>query len=140
MHLVRLLRQLNRNSDGAVAVEFGFMIVPFLMVTLGIIELGRYAMVDQALAETVHDGARYAVVHGSKSSSPASTSSLQSLVQNGSSVLAPSSVSVTVTFSPNNSPGSTVTIAATYPWSPIVPLLNLPSVTVTAKSVATILN
>ena len=80
------------------------------------------------------------MVHGSKSSSPATASSLASLVQNDSPVLTPSSVSVTVTFSPYNNAGSTVKIVATYPWSSVVPLLKLPSVTITATWVATILN
>jgi Flp pilus assembly protein TadG len=140
MRAIKLRRDLIRNPDGAAAVEFSLVITVFLLATFGIIELGRYTMLRQALTETVHDGTRYAVVHGSKSSSPATASSLTSLVQDGSSVLTPSSINVTVTFWPNNAPGSTVTIVATYPWSSVVPLLKLSSATITATSVATILN
>jgi Flp pilus assembly protein TadG len=140
MRAVKLLGDPARNQRGAAAVEFALLLTPFLMVTFGIIELGSYGMVQQALLESVHAGVRYAVVHGSNSSSPATTFSLQTMVQNGSSALTPSSVSVTVTFSPNNNPGSTVKIVATYPWSSIVPLLNLSSAAVTATSVSTILN
>jgi Flp pilus assembly protein TadG len=134
------LGNLARSRRGAAAIEFALLLTPFLMVTFGIIELGIYGMEQQALLESVHAGVRYAVVHGSKSSSPATTASLQTMVQNASSVLTPSLVSVTVTFSPNNSPGSTVKIVATYPWSSVVPLLKLSSGTVTATSVSTILN
>jgi len=141
MRAVNLFFGLARNRDGAVAIEFGMLLTIFLMAVFGDIELGRYAGTYQALSEAVHIGARYAVVHGSQSSSPATTGSLQTLVQNsGGGVLTPGSVSVTVTFSPNNSPGSTVTLVATYPWSSVVPLLNLSSATIQAKSVATILN
>lgn len=80
------------------------------------------------------------MVHGSKSTAPATAASLESLVQNSSSALTPSQVSVTVTFSPNNSLGSTVSIVATYPWTPIVPLLKLSSATLKATSITTILN
>lgn len=141
MCVVKLRRRdLISNRDGSVAVEFAITFTVFLMLIFGIIELGRYTMSVQALAETVNEGARYAVVHGSKSSSPATASSLVSLVQNGSSLLTPSLVSATVTFSPNNAPGSTVTIVATYPWSPVVSLLPLSSATITTTSVVTILN
>ncbi len=140
MRAARLVGDLARHRRGAAAVEFALLLAPFLMVIFGIIELGIYGMEQQALQELVHAGVRYAVVHGSMSSAPATTSALQTMVQNGSSVLTPSSVSVTVTFSPNNSPGSTVKVAATYPWSSVVPLLKLSSGTITATSVATILN
>jgi len=140
MRTVKLLFDLTRNRRGAVSIEFGLLISVFLMLAFGIIELGRYAMTQQALNESVHAGERYAVVHGSKSSSPATVASLTTLVQNGSSVLTPASVGVTVTFTPNNSPGSTVKIVATYPWSSVVPLLKLSSATITATSVSTILN
>jgi len=140
MHAVKLLCDLTRNRGGAAAVECGLVITMFLMVTLGVIEIGRYAMMQQALIESVHAGGRYAVVHGSKSTAPATAASLESLVQNSSSALTPSQVSVTVTFSPNNSPGSTVSIVATYPWTPIVPLLKLSSATLKATSITTILN
>jgi Flp pilus assembly protein TadG len=140
MRAVKLLSNPERNRAGAAAVEFALLLAPFLMVIFGIIELGTYGMDQQALLESVHAGVRYAVVHGSKSNSPATTSSLQAMVQNGNGVLTPSSVSVTVTFSPNNNPGSTVKIVATYTWSSIVPLLNLSSATITATSVSTILN
>jgi Flp pilus assembly protein TadG len=140
MRAVRPLSDLAGNRRGAAAIEFALLLAPFLMVTFGIIELGTYGMERQALLESVHAGARYAVVHGSKSTSPATAASLQTLVANSSSVLTPSSVSVTVTFTPNNSPGSTVKIVATYPWSSVVPLLKLSSATITATSVSTILN
>jgi len=140
MRAVKLLCGLARKRDGTAAIEFGLLIPAFLMVTLGIIELGRFAMTQQALSDSVYAGGRYAVVHGSKSATPATAASLQSLVQNNSTVLTPAQVSVTVTFSPNNSPGSTVSIVGTYPWASVVPLLKLPSVTITATSISTILN
>jgi len=140
MRVVEPLGNLATSRRGAAAVEFALLLAPFLMVTFGIIELGIYGMDQQALLESVHAGVRYAIVHGSKSSSPATAAFLQTMVANGSSVLTPSLVSVTVTFSPNNSPGSTVKIVATYPWSSVVPLLKLSAATITATSVATILN
>jgi Flp pilus assembly protein TadG len=140
MRAIKLLCDLGRNRNGAVAVEFGLVITAFLTVALGIVEIGRYAMMQQALIESVHTGGRYAMVHGSNSTAPATAASLESLVQNNSSVLKPTLVSVTVTFSPNNSPGSTISIVATYPWTPFIQLLTLSAATIKATSITTILN
>jgi hypothetical protein len=65
---------------------------------------------------------------------------LQTQVGNNLSLISSSAVTTTVTFSPNNSPGSTVTITSTYAWTPLVPLVPLPSATISATSAATILN
>jgi Flp pilus assembly protein TadG len=129
-----------KDRRGAAAVEFALTATIFLSVCLGIVELGRFIAMQQALVEAVFAGGRYAIVHGAESSSPASASTIQTQVQNNGGILTPSVISATVTFSPDNSPGSTVTIAATYPWSPLVPLLKLPSATIRAYSVATILH
>ncbi len=59
MRAVKLLCDLTRNRGGAAAVEFGLVITMFLMVTLGVIEIRRYAMMQQALIELVHAGGRY---------------------------------------------------------------------------------
>lgn len=49
MRAVKLLGDPARNQRGAAAVEFALLLTPFLMVTFGIIELGSYGMVQQAL-------------------------------------------------------------------------------------------
>ena len=122
------------------AVEFGLVGCFFIMFVLGILEVARYVGAQQDLLSAVHATGRYAIVHGSKSSSPATTSSLQTLVGTNLVILSSGSVTANASFSPNNSPGSTVTITASYTWTPLVPLLNLPSATISATSAATILN
>jgi Flp pilus assembly protein TadG len=130
-----------RDRRGTAAIEFAAAGSMFLAVVLGLIDVGSFAMTQQALDEAVHTAGRYAVVHSSTSSTPATSSSLQTLVQNASPVLTPTQVSVNVTFSPNNTAGSTVTIVASYPWSPFAGgIVDLPATTLTSTSVATILN
>ena len=140
MSRARCLRHLLADPRGAAALEFGLTISFFMMLVLGIMEVGRYVAMQQSLTSAVLEGGRYAVVHGSKSSSPATSQTITTQIQNNCGILTGSSISANVTFSPNNSPGSTVTISATYPWVPLVPLLNLPSMTMKATSVTTILN
>ncbi len=129
-----------RHTRGAAGVEFALVVPMFLVLLFGIEELARYVAAKQDLMSAVHAAGRYAIVHGAKSSLPASTADLQQYVDSKLALIAASSITVTANFSPNNSPGSTVTIRASYNWMPIVPLLHFPNVQITATSVATILN
>jgi Flp pilus assembly protein TadG len=121
-------------------VEFALLSVVFFVTFCGIAEVARYVADQQDLMHAVHTTGRYAIVHGANSTSPATTASLQTMVASNLVLISSSAVSTTVTFSPNNSPGGTVTITANYTWTPIVPLVGLPTATITATSSATILN
>ena len=134
------LRKFIREKRGAAAVEFALVSTAFLTMLLGVMEVARYVADRQDLMSAVHTTGRYAIVHGSASSSPATTTSLKQMVGNSLFLINSSSVTATASFSPNNSPGSKVTITASYTWTPLVPLLHLPSTTISATSVATILN
>jgi Flp pilus assembly protein TadG len=133
------LSRLAENRAGVAAIEFALTISMFMMLTLGIVEIGRYLAAQQSLLSAVHVGGRYAVAHDSSSSSPATQSSIQTVIQNAAAALVASSITATTTFSPNNSADSTVTITATYPWIPLIPLLNLPSATITVTATMTML-
>lgn len=135
-----LLRKFIAEKRGAAAVEFALVSTAFLMMLLGVIEVARYVADQQDLMSAVHTTGRYAIVHGSASSSPATVASLKTMVGNSLFLVSSSSVTTNASFSPNNNPGSTVTITASYTWTPLVPLLHLPSATISASSVATILN
>jgi Flp pilus assembly protein TadG len=129
-----------RDRRGAAGVEFAMLSTVYLTMIMGIVELGRYVADKQDLMSAVHTTGRYAIVHGSSSSSPATTTSLQQMVGNHLALISSSSVTATASFSPNNSPGSKVTISASYTWKPLISLLHLPNATITATSSATILN
>lgn len=136
MQLIRLIR----DRRGAAGVEFAMLSTVYLTMLLGIVEVGRYVADRQDLMSAVHTTGRYAIVHGSSSSSPASATTLQQMVGNHLALISSSSITATASFSPNNNPGSNVTITASYTWKPLVPLLHLPNATITATSSATILN
>ena len=106
---------------GAGAVEFAFCI-PILMVLVGgMTELGRFLYTGDALANAVREGARVAIVRGSASGSPISAADLRNLVKNRAASLSTQSMSVTVTYTPDNNPGSVVTIQAQYPLTFVMP-------------------
>jgi Flp pilus assembly protein TadG len=135
-----LLGRLACDQRGMAAVEFGLVGMFIVTFLIGIMEVATYVADQQDLFSAVHAAGRYAVVHGSSSSSPASLTTLEAQVGSNLSLLSAPPVSATASFSPNNDPGSTVTITGSYSWTPAVPFLTLPTVTITATSAATILN
>lgn len=134
------LDKLIRENGGAAAVEFALVSTFYLTLLLGVFEVGLYVADQQDLISAVHSTGRYAIVHGSSSSSPASAAALEQMVGAKLMLINSTSITANASFSPNNSPGSKVTITASYTWKPIVPLLHLPSATISASSAATILN
>jgi Flp pilus assembly protein TadG len=134
------LRKLIRDESAAAAVEFALLSIGYMTMLLGVVEVARYVADKQDLMSAVHATGRYAIVHGSSSSSPASAATLKQMIGTNLVIINAASITANASFSPNNSPGSTVTITASYTWTPLVSLLHLPSATISATSSATILN
>ena len=51
-------------EDGNSTVEFGLIAVMFIIVLLGVVDMGRMVLVYTTLAESARAGTRYAIVHG----------------------------------------------------------------------------
>lgn len=54
----RRILSFGRNREGTAAIEFGFVAIPFMMLLLGIIEIGLVFFADQVLNNAVLDAAR----------------------------------------------------------------------------------
>src|SRR5260221_5799706 len=103
-----------RTERGAMALEFTLAFLLFFTVVYGIMEFGRIVSAYNILAGATREGVRYATVHGSASGSVASASDIQDVVRHWSVGLDKSSVLVTTTWSPGNTPGSRVKVQAQY--------------------------
>ena len=111
---------------GSVAVEYGLILPYVLAFCYGILEVGHFSYIRLFVGNVANDAARYAVVHGAKSSSPLATSDISSFI-NGELTnvgLSSSSATVNVVFSPDSNPGSTVQVAISYPFQPFMPGFN----------------
>jgi Flp pilus assembly protein TadG len=62
-------------------VEFALVAPMFFLLILGTIELGRLMWVDHSLANATREGARFAMVRGSKSAMPATDTEVQEVVE-----------------------------------------------------------
>jgi Flp pilus assembly protein TadG len=128
------------NNVGTSAIEFAILAPVFLGLLLGVFEFATFVGYRQDLSSAVSRAGRYASVHGSSSSSPATTTALASLVGTYLNYMPAAAISPSASFSPNNNPGGTVTITASYSWRPFTSFVAMPNITITAKSVQTILN
>jgi Flp pilus assembly protein TadG len=120
-----------RNDDGSVMVEFGLIAVTFVLLLLGVVELGRLVLVYTTMANSARAGTRYAIVHGgeltSGASGPGNTTAVQTAVNNYASAgLVNTAILVVTVAYPDgtNTAGSRVTVTVQYPFDPLVGYFN----------------
>lgn len=106
-----MLRAIRR---GIAATEFAIVAPIFLLMVIGILELGRALMVQQVLVNASRVGAREAVTIG------ATTGSVQTTVQDYTASVAVPGVQVNVTPDPATSTaGDPITVTASVPFSSV---------------------
>ena len=116
---MRKLRNLTKrlpflaDESGAPVVEFA-IVAPFLMlITVGIIDIGRAVWTSTTLEHVAREGARFASVRGAGHVAEATETGVQTYVQGRATGL--NGVNVAVTWlGGDNSSGSSVTVEATF--------------------------
>ncbi len=108
-------RRFGRDRRGNSFVEFAFIAPLLILMTIGVFDIGRMVWTISALNHSARETARYAAIHGSASSSPATESELvQKAADNyigiGKGDTSGSGLNTNVNWDPGMSPGSTVTI------------------------------
>lgn len=127
-------------AEGSSTVEFSLIAVMFVMLLLGVIEMGRMILVYTTIAHAAKAGARYAIVHGnfrtgagaSGPSGPGSDTQVKTVVQNFASAglitLPADDITVNypttgVAYAPNG-PGCLVQVTVSYPFTPLLGYFN----------------
>lgn len=152
-----------KRARGQALVEFALVAPLFFTLLFGIVEVGRFIFYYEVLNNATREGARYAIVNGANSvtgcaaggSTGPAAPSTTSCDANGDDVVQKvrdaafgvlgSSVTVqrcwwysTCDFGTHgdgdNARGANVTVAASYTYGTLIPLVPLPSITVTAES------
>jgi Flp pilus assembly protein TadG len=129
-----------RKQGGQAMVEFAMILLITLTLIFGIIQASLALYAYSFVSYGARCGARYAMVRGSKSSSPATTSSVQTYVQSLAFPLDTGSMTVTTTWNPDNNPGSVVTVAVTYVFAPLGPFLGSSGISMSSSAQALISN
>lgn len=103
-------------------VELAVSIMAFLLLTFGAMEFGMAVYAYNFCSYAAQDAARWASVHGSQSSTPATQDSVAAFVQSEAVALTPSLLTTTTTWTPDNNPGSTVKVTVAYLVKPLAGL------------------
>jgi Flp pilus assembly protein TadG len=97
------------------------VVLPTIGLIFGIVSLAMTVYTYSFLSNAARDAVRYAIVHGSKSTSPATSDVIQTFVRNEAKGLKASAIGVSTSWSPNNNPGSTVNVQVSYSYQPFYP-------------------
>ena len=115
----RMATALDHPTDGrrgATMVEFALFFLLFLMLAVGLMELGRGIWTYTTLAHAARQGARYALVHGLANPIAGDDPSIEAVVKANAVGLDGSEISVLTTWDPANEPGSVVEVQVRYPF------------------------
>lgn len=133
MTVTRHIERWRHDRDGQSMVEFALSSVVFFTLVFGVIQFGLAVWQYNTVSSLAQEGARWASVRGSTSSTPATAAQLQTYVESRSPGFA-----VTVTATPANPsavpPGSTISVRVVSSFAPAMALL--PSATLSLESTA----
>ena len=136
------------SESGQGVVEFALAAVVFFVIVWGIVDVARGIWYQSTLQDAVQEATRYAVVHGSLSSTPvgpgdglytagppSSDSTITNVVTKYSTALRGTGLGVTANWPQGaNNAGDTVTVTATYPFTTISTFFGSWNLTLSASS------
>ncbi len=130
--------RMQADRRGNFVLEFALLAPIMLIMLLGLIDLCRMLGDQHALDQGAAAAARYAVVN----STSASATSIQTVFMTAVQPMLGSCTgcSVTVTFNPSFKPGGTVTVAATYAWTPSSPITLMSAHSLASATTLTVQN
>jgi len=113
------------DDGGSVAVEYALCLPFLLAIIYGVVEVSHYAYLRTTMSNVAHDAVRYASIHSSLATTPATASDVKTFANNELSSLGlnpdgTAGTTVTVTYTPDNSPGNPVKVAINYPFVPFM--------------------
>ena len=116
-----------RHQRGSALLEGGIVTLGFLAIIIGALDFSRAAFAYSQVQWVAGDGARYASIRGSTTGTRVATATgISTYVKGNMVALDTTQATVTTTWTPNNSPGSTVTVQVDYVFTPtIIPFLNV---------------
>ncbi len=109
-----------KGQRGTAIVEFGLMVILFLMLVVGLMEFGRAMLDYSVVSSAAREGVRYAAVRGSKSGHAATATDISNYVKSKALGLP---VDVNVSWEPDNAPGNKVRVQVDYTFTSVAPVL-----------------
>jgi Flp pilus assembly protein TadG len=136
--------QRSLSSRAQALVEFAIVAPIFFLILFGVIDFGRYVYYTQILNNAAREGTRYAIVHGENGIPPTgppddpSGADVIEVVRNyavGVIGLEDTSVlDIQVSWDPDNTRDSRVTVTVDYSFTSVMPLVPIPPISVRGAS------
>jgi Flp pilus assembly protein TadG len=101
-------------------VEAALVTTAFIFLLVGIMDFGRLGFACNSVTYAAHHAARFAATNGSASGHPATAAGIKSDVLSNIVALNSASLTVNVTWTPNNNPGSQVQVVVSYSFQPML--------------------
>jgi len=124
---------------GSAMIEFALVVPIFILLMFACVQFSFIFFGYCNAAFAAQAGVRYAIVHGANSSSPCTATSIANLVTPLLWGAPKNSVTVTTTWSPDTSAGSTVTVQVSISYKTMIPFSTLSTVPVGGSAQGTIL-
>jgi Flp pilus assembly protein TadG len=117
---------------GTSAIEFSLILPIFLLLILGVEELGRAVWIHGTVAHAAREGTRYAMVRGAENQQPATAEDIESYVRKKAGY--GWSTQVITTWDPDNKPGSIVQVSVQYNFQSFAAILPLGPIALQSSS------
>jgi Flp pilus assembly protein TadG len=143
-------------SRAQALVEFALVAPIFFLILFSIIDFGRYVYYVQILNNAAREGARYAIVHGSHgipssgpppigmtSSDPSGANVIAVVRKQSIGVIGGGGAALDIQpqwLDGSNARGNTVLVTVSYPFKTIIPIVPIPTITITGESTLVINN
>jgi Flp pilus assembly protein TadG len=134
---VATIGRLVGDRRGGVAIEFAFIIPIAILLTIGAVEVARAVSVQASINQAAKETVRFASVRGTASGAAATETQLEAMAVQLAD-LGGADTSAAVSWNPDNSPGSVVTVDMQTTFSPAVLLFGPSSYTFTSTASMTI--
>jgi Flp pilus assembly protein TadG len=112
------------HGRGQSTIEFSIIAISALMLIFGMMNCAIAVYDYNFVSFAAREATRYAAVRGSSSASAASTTDISNFVIAQSKGLNGSKIAVSTSWIPDNSPGSTVRVQVSYPFTVAIPFMN----------------
>jgi Flp pilus assembly protein TadG len=131
----KLRHQLSRSfSRGQGITEFALIILGILILIFSVMQGASAVAAYNFVTYAARDAARYAMVRGATSPSPATTTDVKNFVLAEAQGINPAVLTVTTTWNPNNNPGNTVTVKVAYSFVPVAHIFSWATLSLSSTS------
>jgi Flp pilus assembly protein TadG len=119
-------------------LEGALVMTTFVILLIGAMDFGRLGFAYNSVTFAAHQAARFAATNGSSSGHAATVATIRANADGNLVGLNASNLTVSVTWTPNNNPGSQVQVVVSYGFKPLVVPISSSSLTLKSTAVDTI--